>query len=94
MAEVAFWIACGSLALNIATAWSILRPDRQVWPPPGDATWQYYYSLTLSLTWMLAFFALGMLDWNSFRFDHGSRFVLGGAAVLGGVAVSNTLYAR
>jgi protein-S-isoprenylcysteine O-methyltransferase Ste14 len=89
MAEVAFWLVCGSLTLNIATtAWSILRPGQRVWPPPGDSSWQYYYSLTLSLIWMLAFLALGILDWNSFRFEHWSRFVLGGAAIVGGVAAA------
>ena len=89
MAEFAFWIVCGSLALNIATTtWSILRPRDRIWPPPGDTSWQYYYSLTLSLIWMVAFLALGGLDWNSFRFEHWSRFVLGGAAIVCGVAVS------
>ncbi len=89
MAEFAFWLVCGSLTLNVATtAWSILRPHQRVWPPPGDTSWQYYYSLTLSLIWMLAFLALGVLDWNTFRFEHWSRFVLGGAAIISGVGVS------
>ncbi len=89
MAEVAFWIVCGSLTLNIATtAWSVLRPHQRVWPPPGATSWQYYYSLTLSLIWMLVFLALGVLDWNSFVFEHWSRFVLGGAGIVSGAAVS------
>ena len=89
MTEVVFWLVCGSLTLNIATtAWSILRPRQRVWPPPGDTSWQYYYSLALSLIWMLAFLALGVLDWNSFRFEHWSRFVVGGAAMVSGVAAS------
>ena len=89
MAEFAFWIVCGSLTLNIATTtWSILRPRTRIWPPPGDTSWQYYYALALSLTWMSGFIALGALDWNHFRFGHWSRFVIGGAAIAGGVLVS------
>ncbi len=90
MAAVAFWLVCGSLTLNISTTvWSILRPHQRVWPPPGDASWQYYYALALSLIWMLAFLALGVLDWNSFRFGGPwSRFTLGGAAIVVGIALA------
>jgi hypothetical protein len=89
MTELAFWIVCGSLTLNIAaTAWSIVRPHQRIWPPPGDTSWPYYYSLALSLIWMVAFLALGVLDWNSFWFEHWARFVFGGAAIVGGVAAS------
>ena len=60
MAEFAFWIVCGSLTLNIATTtWSILRPHDRIWPPPGDTSWQYTYSLALSLVWMVAFLEEG-----------------------------------
>ena len=90
MAAVAFWLVCGSLTLNVATTvWSILRPHQRVWPPPGDTSWQYYYSLILSLIWMLAFLVLGVLDWNSLRFGGPwSRFTLGGAAIVVGVALA------
>lgn len=85
MAQVAFWIVCGSLLLNLATtSWSILRPHQRVWPPPGDDSWQYYYALVLSLVWMLTFLALGVLDRGSLGFEHRSRFVLGGVLIVAG----------
>lgn len=88
MAEIVFWIVCASLVVNIVTtSWSILRPGRRVWPPPGEACWQYYYSLVNSAVWMVGFLVLGVLDWNSSAFSHGPRFLLGGAGIAFGTLI-------
>lgn len=69
--------------------WSVVRPDRRIWPPPGRRSWQY------ALTWSgwcaaIAFNAcLLLLDWNSRIFSGGLRFLLGiSLALLGGLLAS------
>ena len=57
--------------------WSVIRPGRRIWPPPGRASWQY------ALSWAAFFAVVGMnacllvLDWNSWHFGGPVRFVLG-----------------
>ena len=89
MTAIVFWIVLAAIALNIATTtWSIARPQLRVWPPPGGTSWQYRYTLAVSLIWMLGFLALGVLDWNSFLLGHWARYVVGGTAIVGGLLVS------
>ena len=72
--------------LLVGVVWSVVRPDRRVWPPPGRRSWQYL------LTWIGwgAAFALNacllVLDWNSWVFAGDLRFLLGiPLALLGGL---------
>ncbi|MYH49637.1 MAG: DUF1295 domain-containing protein [Gammaproteobacteria bacterium] len=66
--------------------WSVVRPDRRIWPPPGRGSWQYAltwigWSVALALNACLLF-----LDWNSWIFAGDVRFLLGiPLALLGGV---------
>ena len=66
--------------------WSVVRPDRRIWPPPGRRSWQY------GLTWICWFAAIGLgaalllLDWNSWVFASGLRSLVGiPLALLGGL---------
>ena len=66
--------------------WSVVRPDRRIWPPPGRRSWQYV------LTWICFFAASGLnlalllLDWNSWVFGGALRFLVGiPLALLGGL---------
>ncbi|MCY4571516.1 MAG: hypothetical protein OXF01_01840, partial [Gemmatimonadetes bacterium] len=66
--------------------WSVVRPDRRIWPPPGRRSWQY------ALTWICCFAALALgvalmlLDWNSWLFASDLRLLLGiPLALLGGL---------
>ena len=66
--------------------WSVLRPDRRIWPPPGRRSWQYV------LTWIGFCAVVGLnaclllLDWNSWVFAGDLRFLLGiPLALLGGL---------
>ena len=52
----------------VGIVWSVVRPDRRIWPPPGRRSWQYV------VTWVCFFAACGLnafllfLDWNSWFF--------------------------
>ncbi len=72
--------------LLATVVWSVARPDRRIWPPPGRRSWQY------GLTWSgwCAAIALNacllFLDWNSWIFASALRFLLGiPLALLGGL---------
>ena len=63
--------------LLAATVLSVVRPDRRIWPPPARRSWQF---VTI---WICYRAALGLnacllvLDWNSWVFSGGLRFLLG-----------------
>ena len=66
--------------------WSVVRPDRRIWPPPGPRSWQYV------VAWICCCAAIGLnacllfLDWNSWIFAGGLRFILGiPLALIGGL---------
>ena len=66
--------------------WSVARPDRRIWPPPGRRSWQY------ALTWIgwCAAIALNacllFLDWNTWILAGALRFLVGiPPALLGGL---------
>ena len=75
------------ISILLATVvWSVVRPDRRIWPPPGRGSWQY------ALTWIGWSAAMALnacllfLDWNSWIFAGDVRFLLGiPLALLGGV---------
>lgn len=56
--------------------WSVARPAKRIWPPPGKSSWQY------RLTWILFYLVFGLnglllvLDWNSWIFHNPLRFIL------------------
>lgn len=66
-----------SSLLLAGTVWSVARPDRRIWPPPGPGSWQYV------VTWILFFAACGLnacllfLDWNSWIFPGRLRLLVG-----------------
>lgn len=72
--------------LLVTVVWSVVRPDRRIWPPPGRRSWQY---LLTWIGWCVAIAinaCLLFLDWNSGTFGGGLRFVLGiPLALLGGL---------
>ena len=85
--RVLFTIDLVALFLMLAgIVWSVVRPDRRIWPPPGRRSWQYV------VTWVCWFAACGLnacllfLDWNSWVFAGNLRFLLGiPLALLGGL---------
>ena len=86
--EIIFWGVLGSAAIyDSLLIFSIAKPQLRFWPPPPRPSWRHEVTrLTgplgpLSVAGMLA---LGVLDWDSFVWQHGSRFVVGGLLFLGG----------
>ena len=74
------------LLLLTGIVWSVVRPERRIWPPPGRRSWEYVliWTCTAAATGFSA--ALLFLDWNSWVFPGGLRFLLGvPLALLGGL---------
>ncbi len=72
--------------LLTGAVWSVALPDRRIWPPPYQHSWQY------SLTWACFYVVFGInialmfLDWNSWIFKSNLRFIIGiPIALLGGL---------
>lgn len=84
---IVFVVDTAALFVLLAgVVWSVVRPDRRIWPPPGRRSWQY------ALTWVCTFagFGLGaalmLLDWNSWLFASDLRLLVGiPLALLGGL---------
>lgn len=72
------------LLLGVALLASILRPERRIWPPPGRHSWQYRAVWILIDTATLGILVVGVLDWNTFIFDHWLRLPIGAAVAFGG----------
>ncbi len=74
------------LLLLAGAVWSVARPGRRIWPPPGRRSWQHV------LTWACFYAVLGLnaallfLDWNSWVFQSPLRLIVGlPLALLGGL---------
>ncbi len=72
--------------LLAGVVWSVVCPERRIWPPPGRRSWQYV------VVWVCFAGACGLnacllfLDWNSWVFAGHLRFLLGvPVALLGGL---------
>lgn len=76
------------LLLTGSFLWSALIPQKRIWPPPGWKSWRFWCVWILTVASLLGFFAVSLLDWNSFVFPHWSRFLIGGA-----IFFSGTLFA-
>ena len=52
------------LYLLVALVWSILRPDRRVWPPKEATTGLKVRVWAATIAIFAAGFAVGLMDWN------------------------------
>ncbi|MFV1858529.1 MAG: isoprenylcysteine carboxylmethyltransferase family protein [Anaerolineales bacterium] len=64
---------------------TLLVPGIRIWPPPGKKSWQYVFTWGLTFVSFGGILALGILDWNSFLFDHWLRFPVGIALIAFGL---------
>ena len=81
MADIKESIFLADVAINyillLGVAWSIVFPEKRVWPPPQKCSWQY------SATWGLFYLAsmlnamLAVLDWNTWIIPCEIRFFIG-----------------
>ena len=67
---------------------SLVRPILQIWPPPGRDSWQYRLVWTLTGLCAVGLAAVGVLDWNTFSFNHGFRIPVGTILIVGGLALA------
>lgn len=67
---------------------SIMRPSRRIWPPPGRASWQFWWLWALTLVVWLGLHALAILDWNTWFYPHPARLWIGGALLLAGTILA------
>ena len=71
--------------LLIGISWSVVVPDKRIWPPPGKKSWQY------TIAWVLFYMVFGLnfililFDWNTWRFNDPVRFILGIPLIIIGV---------
>ena len=63
---------------------SIRDPSRRSWPPPESEHRSPLRMRVHSLVTALAVPVVGLLDWNSFVFDHPSRFVVAALLIASG----------
>ncbi len=60
---------------------TLLMPGFRVWPPPRRRSWQYGFTWGLTFISFAGILVLGILDWDSFSFDHWLRFPIGIALI-------------
>ncbi len=76
------------LILLAGAAWSVVVPERRIWPPPRKRSWQHL------LTWACFYAVFGLntallfLDWDSWAFHSRLRFVVGIPLVLLGALLT------
>ena len=87
MSTILFGVAVVILIAQLAGAvWSVVVPDRRLWPPPGRGSWPHL------LTWAGFWTVIGinvlllLMYWNSWVFQSPLRFIIGVPLVmLGGL---------
>ena len=87
MSTILFGVAVVILIAQLAGAvWSVVVPDRRLWPPPGRGSWPHL------LTWASFWTVIGinvlllLMYWNSWVFQSPLRFIIGVPLVmLGGL---------
>ncbi len=88
MAPVLFvsslWILYAYLCLII---WSLVRPDRRIWPPPRRWSWQFFVFWGLFYLGIAVSAFVIVLDWNHWRVPPEIRFWIGGPLSLAGGAL-------
>ena len=70
--------------LNALLVYSVARPDRRIWPPPAQQTWQYYFVWVPTLLSFLLFIIIGIADWNSLNWPALIRWPIGGLLIVTG----------
>ncbi len=63
--------------LNALLVYSIARPDRRIWPPAAQQTWEYYFVWVPTLLSFLLIIVIGIADWNSLNWPALIRWSFG-----------------
>jgi len=85
-----FWLVLGGAVISdCLLLFSIAKPALRFWPLPPASSWRYAVMRLLGPVTPLSLggiVALGLLDWNTFAWQHWSRFVVGGLLFASGGA--------
>jgi protein-S-isoprenylcysteine O-methyltransferase Ste14 len=73
------------LLLASGLVFSLLVPDKRIWPPPRTRSWQYWYIHLSTEISILCFYILGFLDWSTFFFKHWLRYFVSPLLIASGV---------
>lgn len=57
------------LCLLAGILFSILFPNRRIWPPPKRKSWEFYISWTTSYLFLIGIIIVGVIDYNLFIFN-------------------------
>jgi protein-S-isoprenylcysteine O-methyltransferase Ste14 len=82
-------VLAAELFLLAALVWSIRRPRRRIWPPPGQRTWQFWSVWMATAVAFVGSIALAFLDYDSFVLDHVAWKWIGGALIVLGTALAD-----
>ena len=63
--------------LLFGSIWSVVVPEKRIWPPPGRRSWQYVLTWICFYSVFIFNAALFILDWNSWIFSAEIRLILG-----------------
>ena len=86
VAWVVFLLVAGMFVRGfVGAVWSIRHPNERSWPPREGVHRGLLAVRAESIVTALGVPVVGLLDWNSFVFDHPSRFVVAALLVAGGV---------
>ena len=66
---------------------TIIFPKFHAWPPPSRGSWQYLWTWGLTTISFFGVFALGILDWNTYLFNHWVRIPIGCLLLFSGLAL-------
>lgn len=84
--DILFYSLLGSdVFLLISVIISLLCPDKRMYPPPEQNSWQNYSFLFFHHLALFGFFILGAFDWNTFLFRHLAWKIAGGIVFAAGL---------
>jgi protein-S-isoprenylcysteine O-methyltransferase Ste14 len=75
-------VLVSSLLAVLGMAYSILRPDRRLWPPPGRGSWVFRAVLVVDTVCTFGVPVVGLLDRGSLGIGHPLVFPLGALLIL------------
>ncbi len=75
-------VLVSSLLAALGMAYSILRPDRRLWPPPGRGSWEFRAVLVVDTICTFGVPVVGLLDRGSLGIGHPLTFPLGALLIL------------
>ena len=75
-------VLASSLLAVLGVAYSILRPDRRLWPPPGRGSWVFRAVLVVDTVCTFGVPVVGILDRGSLGIGHPLAFPLGAILIL------------